>query len=52
MTKLTAQQPDLARVQHLVVGAPEKRQQLRLGVRMGMQNGLSQFSLIQTWQFS
>src|ERR1700722_1284264 len=43
--------PDLTGVQHLVVSAPQERQQLRLRKRMRMRNGLIQFGFVQASQF-
>jgi hypothetical protein len=51
MPKLTAQQADLAGVHHLVVSAPEKREQLRLRVGMGMRHRLIQVTFLHCRQF-
>jgi hypothetical protein len=49
---VAAQQADLPGVQHLVMGAPQQRQQLRLRKRVRVRHGLVQFSFVQARQFS
>lgn len=49
--KMTAQQADLPGVKHLVMGAPQKGEQLRLCKRMRVRHGLVQFSFVQARQF-
>ena len=46
-----AQQPDLSGVQHLVMGAPDHRQQLGFRKVMRMRDGLIQFIFVQATHF-
>ena len=48
---MATQQADLPCVQHLVVGAPQQRQQLRLRKRVRVRHGLIQFVFVEAQQF-
>jgi hypothetical protein len=52
VAKLAAEQSNLASVQHLVMGAPEKHCQLCLGAGMGIEDRLIEFGFTHARQFS
>lgn len=46
MPQLAAQQPDLPRMNHLMLGAPQQRPQFRFRQRVRLQDGLVQFLFV------